>query len=48
MEMVDKFYLQKTREERILSQRRKIQKEVKDMLKLTPREYLEQLQKNDK
>jgi 2',3'-cyclic-nucleotide 2'-phosphodiesterase (5'-nucleotidase family) len=48
LEMVNKFYLQKTREEKILSQRQKIHEEVKELLKLTPSEYMEQLQKTDK
>jgi len=48
MDVINKLHRGKIKEERILKQRRKIEKETKELLKLTPGEYLEQLQKTEK
>lgn len=48
MGVINKLHRGKIKEERILKQRRKIEKETKELMKLTPGEYLEQLQKTEK
>ncbi len=46
--LVDKFYRRKVKEERMLRQKRVIEKETKALMKLSPMEYLELLQKTEK
>jgi len=44
--LVTKFYRQNIKEERIVKKRKKIEEEARELWKLSPREYIEQLQKN--